>query len=404
MFSAYQMDQSAAALREGNWMKVWQMHETSERLAQEAERHRDDIKRYDEDRKSREKIAAERKTSDDERALYDELHAARESGDQARIKEAEQDRDDWLAVHGKRGATAANNSQHLHDAIITEWQSRPENQGKAVPPDVDVSAWTSAISRNPSGSLKPETKKMLAKMYEAGDTTVITSLPRSGTARLDLENQIADDLKELPGGIEGGSAQIVMNRIRMAEARSAATTAGRITMQTGLYTQEATGAGALVLEASEAVPRTESPTVNRALRAYYTQTGDPKIIELGVRLNALYNAYGKLSNPTGTGIHDADKARIEKKLDEGLSKGQMRAAVDSVIKEGINVSQAAEKAQHEVLNKLTPTGLSGAGGGGAAGMDFSAATIDDLLKVIDDPSLTNEQRRAIDARLKELGH
>jgi hypothetical protein len=80
----------------------------------------------------------------------------------------------------------------------------------------------------------------------------------------------------------------------------------------------------------------------------------------------------------------------------------MRAAIDSVIKEGLNVSQAAETAQHEELKKLVPQGLGGTSG--AAGMDFSKSSIDNILKVIDDPSLTNEQRRAIDARLKELGH
>jgi muramidase (phage lysozyme) len=101
LFAGYQMDQSAAALREGNWMKVWQMHESSENLAKQARFHADDIKRYDEDRKSREKIAADRQTSDEQRDLFSDLQIARATGDPDQIKAAEQAVEDFNAVHGK---------------------------------------------------------------------------------------------------------------------------------------------------------------------------------------------------------------------------------------------------------------------------------------------------------------
>jgi hypothetical protein len=60
IFAANQMHESAAALREGNWMKVWQIHDTTQNLAEKVKEHADTIKEREKDRESREKIAAER--------------------------------------------------------------------------------------------------------------------------------------------------------------------------------------------------------------------------------------------------------------------------------------------------------------------------------------------------------
>jgi hypothetical protein len=174
-----------------------------------------------------------------------------------------------------------------------------------------------------------------------------------------VENQVAEDLAALPGGVEGNAAQIVMNRIRMGEAKSAATTAGRITMQTEAFSEEAKGAGKQVVDTSKLFPRTNIPAINQALAAYETQTGDPNIIKFGTSINALLNAYGKLSNPTGTGIHDADKTRLEKILSTKLAQGQIEAGVDQIITEGQVVSKAIVDAQKTVLAQLTPSGVTG---------------------------------------------
>jgi hypothetical protein len=202
-----------------------------------------------------------------------------------------------------------------------------------------------------TGQLSPEAIKLMAHQYEMGDPGVITSLPRSGPARIQLENQVAEDLK----GMDDAAGQIVMNRLRMAEARSAATTAGRVTMNTALFAQEAKGAGQEVVRTSKLFPSTEIPLVNVALRAYETNTGDPRVIKFGIAMNALVNAYGKMSNPTGTGIHDADKDRFTKILDTSLSHGQVEAGVEQVIKEGMIVSHAAQEAQSAVLKSVMPS-------------------------------------------------
>ncbi len=208
-----------------------------------------------------------------------------------------------------------------------------------------------ATSRSPTGQLSDESVKLLAKQYEMGDMSVITSLPRGGPGRIQVENQIAADVKELPDA----AAQIVMNRLRMAEAKSAAQTAGRVTMQTDMYATEARGAGEQVIETSKLFPRSNFPTVNAALAAFEQGTGDPNIVRFGAALNSFINVYGKLSNPTGIGIHDADKERITKIMDRSLSQGQIDAGVAQIITEGQIVANAAREAQVQVLAGIAPT-------------------------------------------------
>jgi hypothetical protein len=200
---------------------------------------------------------------------------------------------------------------------------------------------------------------LVQQAMTVGPAGIMPSLPRSGPARAQFENAFAERLKQEPGGIEGGTAKVIMNQMRMAEAKSAATTAGRVTMNTELYSQEAAGAGQLLIDASKGFPRTDFTTFNQAIAAFETKTGDPRIIRFGTALNSLVNAYGKMTNPTGTGIHDADKESLRKIIDTSLSHGQIEAGVEQVLAEGKNVSTAAQRAQEEVLRRIVPGAASG---------------------------------------------
>lgn len=200
---------------------------------------------------------------------------------------------------------------------------------------------------------------LVDRALATGDQSVLSQLPRTGAVRKQFEETLAARMKDLPGGIEGGVAGMVMNNMRMAEAKAAASQAGRITMNTQLYSAEAEGAAKLVVDASKLVPRTNLPTINAIEEAGLKQTGDPGVIKLGIALNALLNAYGKMSNPTGTGIHDADKERLNAQLSMALSQGQIEGGVQQVVKEGLNLSQAAQQAQTEVLKTILPAGAGG---------------------------------------------
>jgi hypothetical protein len=211
-----------------------------------------------------------------------------------------------------------------------------------------------SAAREGGGAWSKDSMEALVQQAMRGDPGVMTSLPRSGSARKQFEEALAEKLKAGEGGIEGGAAQLTMNRLRMVEARAAATTAGHVTMNTEIFSVEAQKAGEQVIEASKLFPRTDIPRVNQALRAYETNTGDPNVIRFGVALNALVNAYGKMSNPTGTGIHDAHKERFVNLLDTKLSQGQIEAGVEQVITEGRIIASAAQQAQEQALGRLVP--------------------------------------------------
>lgn len=204
------------------------------------------------------------------------------------------------------------------------------------------------------GIISDEAANLMAQQMILGDTQVLTSLPRSGPSRIKVENKFAELLREQG---DDAARAVVMNRLRMLEAQAAARTAGRVTMQTEIFAKEATDAGAEVVRTSKLVPRTDQPMFNRALEAFYRQEGDPNIIAFGAALSAFVNAYGKMSNPTGTGVHDADKERIQQAIDASLSQGQIEAGVQQVITEGTIISNAARTAQQQVLQGLAPTGI-----------------------------------------------
>src|SRR5271166_5105481 len=249
----------------------WQTHTDRMLIASEtaAQRLDNQKQRWEEhlDRIEEQKLAREGRgqLQDKRLGLFQELEDARESKDPDRIAAAEKRVADLNLVEGKSGG-----------------QGRWSEDAMAA---------------------------LVARAFK-GDPTVMSQLPRSGPARQQYEEALAAKLKAEPGGIEGGNAQMIMNRLRMAEATSAAGVGGRVTMNTEIFAQEAVLAGQEVVRTSNLVPRTELPKVNAALLAYERNTGDPNIIQFGAALNALMNAYGKLSNPTGTGIHDADKDRL----------------------------------------------------------------------------------------------
>jgi hypothetical protein len=237
------------------------------------------------------------------------------------------------------------------------WLNSPEGQ-RATEDQVNQKAAELGVSGGrgaaAGGAWSKDAMEALVQQALRGDPGVMTSLPRSGPARKQFEEALAEKLKAGEGGIEGGAAQLTMNRLRMVEARSAATTAGRVTMNTEIFSVEAQKAGEQVIEASKLFSRTDIPRVNQALRAYETNTGDPNVIRFGVAMNALVNAYGKMSNPTGTGIHDADKERFVNLLDTKLAQGQIEAGVEQVITEGRIISSAAQQAQEQVLGRIVP--------------------------------------------------
>ena len=87
-----------------------------------------------------------------------------------------------------------------------------------------------------------------------------------------------------------------------------------------------------VHEASQAVNRTQYPTLNKVIEAAQTGTGDQNVIKLGIAVESLAQTYARVLSPVGAPTA-ADKANAHEILDKAWSTGQIDAALDQMQKE-----------------------------------------------------------------------
>ena len=87
-----------------------------------------------------------------------------------------------------------------------------------------------------------------------------------------------------------------------------------------------------VHEASQAVNRTQYPTLNKVIEAAKTGTGDQNVIKLGIAVESLAQTYARVLSPVGAPTA-ADKANAHEIWDKAWSTGQIDAALDQRQKE-----------------------------------------------------------------------
>lgn len=186
-----------------------------------------------------------------------------------------------------------------------------------------------------AGDLRPDTLQFLAKQYLTGDRQAVAGFARSATARIAIQNAIVDEAKAQNLSPEQTAAQIADFAGTMAGSRTVGQRAANISLA-ATEAQEMLG---IVKETSDKFARTDFVPWNMALRAYETNTGDPKIAEFGASVNALVNVYARAINPTGVPtVSDKEHARAV------LNTVQSPAQVDAVlgiIRRELEIAKAA---------------------------------------------------------------
>lgn len=103
-----------------------------------------------------------------------------------------------------------------------------------------------------------------------------------------------------------------------------------------------------LLEASNAVPRTQYKSVNTIIEMALEGTGDPKVVQFGGALNTVVNIYSRAISPTGSPtVSDKDHAR--EILQKSWSQGQIAAGVQQLQKEIDAAKQSLPAAKDEIL-------------------------------------------------------
>lgn len=234
------------------------------------------------------------------------------------------------ALLGKRGEQAQEGRQFTADNRAPPAPRREPlravmgDDGKPVllPESEAVGKTPFSPSIAGAGDLRPDTLQFLAKQYLTGDRQAVAGFARSATARIAIQNAIVDEAKAQNLSPEQTAAQIADFAGTMAGSR----TVGQRAANISLAATEAQEMLAIVKETSDEFARTDFVPWNMALKAWETNTGDPKIAKFGASVNALVNVYARAINPTGVPtVSDKEHARAV------LNTVQAPAQVDAVL-------------------------------------------------------------------------
>lgn len=179
--------------------------------------------------------------------------------------------------------------------------------------------------------LDDETVAAMAEQYRKGDASVFTNLGRGAQGAknvIRLRREVARQNKEAGAT---GADQAATNAEYMGFRRGQSALGQR---EAGIEVAatEFKNVVPIVVEASNAVNRTNFPSINKIIQAWQEGTGDPNIVAFGSGLNSLVNLYARAISPTGNPtVSDKDHAR--EVLQKAWSQGQFGAAVGIMQKE-----------------------------------------------------------------------
>lgn len=209
--------------------------------------------------------------------------------------------------------------------------------------------------------LDDATAKFMAEQALAGDRTVFVNLGRGKQGAANVV-KVREALQRIAAdrGLSGRDVATAMAEFEGMKAGERAL--GTRTAQFGMAKSEAYTMADLVTKASDSVPRTAFPDVNRALNAFYTKTGDTNIVQFGAAVNSFINAYARAVSPVGA-VTMSDKEHAREMLATAHSPEQVKAIVEQLKRE----MEAAGKAPGQVKGEMRSLMNQGTGAAPGAG-------------------------------------
>ena len=186
-----------------------------------------------------------------------------------------------------------------------------------------------------AGSFSEEALTSVAEQYLAGDRQAIQGFARNATARIALQNKIAQLAKERGWKGEDIAAQMA----DFAGILSGSRTVGQRAAQIELASNEAEKMIDIVLDQSKKFERTKFVPLNAALRAFESKTGQPEVKAFGMAINSLVNVYARAISPSGVPTV-SDKEHAREILSAADSPEQVQAVMD-VMRQEMQAARAA---------------------------------------------------------------
>jgi len=177
----------------------------------------------------------------------------------------------------------------------------------------------------------------LADRTRLGDQKHLVGLSR--VPGLIARVQTTADQREAAGiPVSDQAKSVVNNATGLGARRAAENNLAGINNKNEVFGNNALGALDIAVQASADVPRSQYPSVNAALNAYRTGTGDPKTVALGAALNTVVNDYARFA---GGGIgSDALRGEAERILNQAHNHEQVVAIANMMRKEILRGQQS----------------------------------------------------------------
>ena len=229
--------------------------------------------------------------------------------------------------------------------------TRQEDQQAAVATENDkrIAARIEAAKKEPPN---PETTRLIAERFIAGDKNAMVGLSRNGPLHQAVLNDIAILAKQ-----QGVNAKELIQRgLEYSGASAEQQTMGHRAAQVNMAAIEAREMIPIMTDLSKKVDRIRYPDLNSVINAWEQKTGDENIVAFGQSIESLINSYARAISPTGVGT-DSDKEHARKRLDQAFSDGQIGAVagvMDQEIEAALKSPTKAREAARASFTGVTP--------------------------------------------------
>ena len=228
----------------------------------------------------------------------------------------------------------------------------------------------------PAGaSITPDTLKLMAQQYRAGDTTIFTNLGRGaqGAANIvALRNEIARQTTEAGGD----GTTIAARNAEYAGTKAGQRAAGTRIANIEMAANEAQMLIPLAKQASDQVARNFFLPFGKAQIMFNEQTNDPNLRKFAAANNSLVNVYSRAISPSGVPTV-SDKEHAREMLSTAYDQKSYNAVLDQMNKE-IEAARQAPKAVRQAFNEAVTGRSQDSGAVGATMAGPKTATLADI--------------------------
>ena len=225
---------------------------------------------------------------------------------------------------------------------------------KGGPHDPEVIAAETSARAKKGTELDDDTVDAIAQRVAQGDTRAVIGLGRNPAGIAQIQKRVAEIFKEQGLTHEEGAKQILSNIADQAGRMTSERTSAGIATKLAIYGRNVANAIGVAEKASEEANRTTFVPVNKAINAFKTQTGDPKIVALGQALTTLTNEYARAIGGGHGTVHDKEQA--EQHLNQAQSHEQLKAIMNVMRQEVEMTKKSMPEAREEMHELYAPKG------------------------------------------------